>query len=268
VSAAPKRSLFLSHGAPDQLLRDDATTRFWRALGAELGRPRAFLVATAHWTTREVAVEVGGAPRTLHDFGGFASELHELRYPAPGESALAEEALRLLRAAGLGAIGVERGFDHGVWVPLSVLRPAADVPVIALSVQPQRDAAHHVAVGRALKPLLETGCVLLGSGGATHALGELAPRGGELVAWAAAFEGWLTATLEQGDLEAGLAWELHAPHARRNHPSVEHLLPLFVAWGAGGAGARGRMLHAASDFGVLSLSAFDFAIESEAERTD
>ncbi|MBK9384860.1 MAG: dioxygenase [Planctomycetes bacterium] len=254
----PARAFFLSHGAPELLLRENATTSFWSALGEVLGRPRAFLVASAHWTSAEVLVERGAAPRTIHDFGGFPAELYAQRYPAPGDPALADEIAQRLVDAGIAARTAERGFDHGVWIPLARLRAAADVPVIALSVQPRLDAAHHHAVGRALAPLLEQGCVLVGSGGATHALGELEAREAPRAPWAAEFQRWLRDVLGRGELASGLGWERFAPHARRNHPTVEHLLPLFVAWGGAGAGARGRLLHEAFEHGVLSLAAFAF----------
>lgn len=253
---------FLSHGAPDQVLRDDATTRAWRALCSGRAEPRAFLVATAHWTTAEIAVESGDTPATIHDFAGFPRELHQRRYGAPGDPALAAEVVRRLSEAGLAAREVRRGFDHGVWVPLSLLRPTADIPVIPISVQPGRDAAHHHAVGRALRPLVAEGCVVIGSGGATHALGELAPRGAGQPAWVAEFSAWLTRVLERGELASALAWEHLAPHAHRNHPSVEHLLPLFVAWGAAGEGARGSLVHEGWDLGVISLAAFAFSADA------
>ncbi len=132
-------SLFISHGAPDLVLAELPASSFLRELGARLPRPRAIVVATAHWTTAAVAVESGTRPRTIHDFSGFAPELYAQLYPAPGDPALANHIVELLRGAGLDAATADRGFDHGVWVPLALMFPAADIPVLAISVQPGRD---------------------------------------------------------------------------------------------------------------------------------
>lgn len=245
--------LFVSHGAPDLALQDDLpAARALDDLGRSIGTPRAIVVVTAHWTTATaVAVTTGVAPATIHDFAGFGPELERLRYPAPGDPVLAGRIVDLLTRAGVEAQGHDRGFDHGVWVPLWRMRPDARVPVVAVSVQPRRDGAHHVAVGRALAPLRDEGVVILGSGAATHRLDALMPGRQDPPPWVSAFDSWVVERVEAGD-DAGLARWHEAPEARRNHPTPEHLLPLLVAAGAGGG--PGRVWHRSTTWGVLAMT--------------
>lgn len=249
-------SLFISHGAPDLVLQDQPASRFLRELGRSLPRPRAIVVATAHWTTAAPAVEAGAHPETIHDFGGFAPELYAMRYPAPGDPALAERIAGLLQAAGIAAGTAKRGFDHGVWSPLAMIYPDAAIPVVALSVQPRLDGAHHLAVGAALAGLRAEGVLMIGSGAATHNLGEVGP-GAEAPDWVADYDDWLTARAEAGDAQALADWRQHGPQARRNHPTPEHWLPLLVAMGAGG-GTSGRVLHRSTTWGVLRMTMLAF----------
>lgn len=164
-------ALFVSHGAPLLAIRDVPASRFLRGLGAKLGRPRAILIASAHWCTAEPVVATTEAPSTVHDFGGFPEELYQLSYPAPGAPEIAREAARLLREAGLRAAeDPGRGLDHGAWIPLLLMYPEADVPVAQVSIQPDRDPTHHWRVGKALRPLRDVGVLIVGSGTFTHNL--------------------------------------------------------------------------------------------------
>lgn len=255
-------SLFVSHGAPTLALDDSPTGRFLDRLGGELPRPRAIVVASAHFTREEPTVSGGAAPATIHDFGGFPAALYDLRYPAPGDPALAQRIVAALVAAGIAAKSdPQRGFDHGVWVPLIRMFPQAGIPVVALSVSPDADAAAHFAVGRALAWLRDEGVLLIGSGGFVHNLGELewGAKGNAAVDWARAFADWLRERLLAGDAEAALDWRTRAPTALRSHPTPEHLLPLFVAFGAAGAGARATLLHQDWELGTLALDSYGFA---------
>jgi 4,5-DOPA dioxygenase extradiol len=219
-----------------------------------LPRPSAILVATAHWTTRDVQVSSGAVPATIHDFSGFPDELYAMRYPAPGSPALAQRTATLLATAGMTAHAVDRGFDHGVWVPLMLMYPDADIPVVALSVQPHRDGDHHVALGKALAPLRAEGVLIVGSGSATHNLRELDWSGTRPPPdWASAFDDWLVDVATRGDLTALADWTERAPHARRNHPTPEHFLPCLVAAGAGSG--PGQILHRSMAFGSLAMTA-------------
>lgn len=250
-------SLFISHGAPDLVLQDLPASRFLRELGRSLPRPHAVVVASAHWTTTGVEVEDGARPDTIHDFGGFAPELYAQRYAAPGDPALAGRIVEVLGTTGIPAQVTARGFDHGVWVPLALMYPAADIPVVPISVQPRRDGAHHLAVGAALAGLREEGVLVIGSGGATHNLGELVPDATAAPAWVAACDDWLVERAAAGDALALADWQRQGPQARRNHPTSEHWLPLLVAMGAGG-GAPGRALHRSTTWGVLRMTMLAF----------
>lgn len=250
-------SLFISHGAPDIVLQDIPASRFLRGLAASLPRPRAIVVASAHWTTAEVAIGSAARPDTIHDFGGFAPGLYAMRYPAPGDQALAGDLVARLGSAGISARAVERGLDHGVWVPLALMYPQAGIPVVALSVQPRRDGRHHLAVGAALAGLRGEGVLVIGSGAATHNLGEVVPGATEAPAWVAGFDTWLEERVIAGDAAALADWVARGPQAQRNHPTPEHWLPLLVAMGAGG-GAHGRLLHRSTTYGVLQMTMLAF----------
>ena len=250
--------LFVSHGPPTIVADEVPTREFLRGLGATVSRPRAILCVSAHWETDAPAVSTAAAPATIHDFYGFPKPLYGLRYPAPGAPALAEQAVKALAEAGIACDrDLSRGLDHGAWQPLMLMYPEADIAVAQLSVQ-RRDAAHHLAVGRALAPLAEDGVLVLGSGNATHNLAERGRRDAPPVAWARAFHDWLVATIEAGDEAALVDWLARAPEARRNHPTPDHYLPLVVAFGAAGPGARGCLLHDAFLYGSLSMAAFAF----------
>lgn len=255
-------TLFLSHGAPNVVLYDTPARRFFDGLAGTLPRPETILVVSAHYEAAVPSLTVASAPATIHDFSGFEPALYAMTYPAPGAPELAARAAALIKAA-LGvqpALDTRWGFDHGAWSPLSRVYPAADVPVVVLSVNREAGAAAHVALGRALTPLREAGVLVVGSGSVTHNLGRLAPpmTNTAAPAWVEAFRAWLRERLAAGD-EAALAdYRAQAPHARDNHPTEEHLLPFHVALGAAGEGWRARLLHESVTFGTLAMDAWRF----------
>lgn len=254
-------AIFVSHGAPTLAIeRDDPTHVFLKTLGETLAKPRGILCVSAHWEASAPTLGTVQRPDTIHDFYGFPQELYTIRYQAPGDPALAARAQELLAAAGHAArLDPQRGLDHGAWVPLTLAYPAADIPVFQLSVQSGLDAAHHVALGRALAPLRDEGVLILGSGGATHDLRRAAfhpPDDSSVPPDVRAFEEWLVANVETGETEDLIAWTSKAPHPRRNHPTPEHFLPLFVPLGAAGDGTKGRLLHRRFAYGALSMAAF------------
>jgi 4,5-DOPA dioxygenase extradiol len=253
-------ALFVSHGAPTLALERNETASFLKGLGARLGRPRAILCVSAHWNTAAPAVSAAERPETVHDFGGFPEELYRIRYPAPGAPELAARVLELLGAAGFRSeVSPERGLDHGAWVPLGLIYPEADVPVTQLSVQVDAGPAHHFRLGRALAPLRREGVLMLATGSATHNLGRLGV-GDAPPEWAARFDRWLHDRLIRGAVEELLDYRRVAPHAALAHPTEEHLLPLFVAAGAGasGDGLRAEALHRGWTMGSLSMAAYGF----------
>jgi len=257
-------AIFVSHGSPTLVLDDVPARDFLRGLGAELLRPRAIVAVSAHYEASGVRVNTSARPRTIHDFRGFPQALHDMRYPAPGDPELAAEVLATLRASGLEAAGDEDwGFDHGTWVPLALMYPQADIPVVAVSVDPEAGPEHHRRLGAALAPLRQDGVLVLGSGAFTHNLGELRRGGWAEVAapdWVERFVDWTAAAIAEGRQDDLIHYRERAPEAVRNHPTEEHLLPLFAAMGAGGGGdsGRGRRLHASTTFSVLAMDAYAF----------
>jgi len=265
-SDRPAASLFVSHGAPTLPLADVPARRFLEQLGTRLARPEAILVASAHWETERPAVTASAINSTVHDFFGFAPELYEMRYAAPGSVVLAKRVAALLGAAGFACdLDTERGLDHGAWVPLFMAWPEADIPVLQVSLQSRLGPAHHLRLGRALAPLGEAGVLVIGSGSLTHNLAALSGDDGNDRApdWVGAFADWVADALEEGRSEELLDYRRRAPFAARSHPSEEHLLPLFVALGAAGAGARAERLHASVTRGGLRMDAFAFGARDQ-----
>ena len=262
--ADPMPALFVSHGAPTLSLEPQPTRSFLMELGRAIPRPRAIVCVSAHWTTARPLVTLAAAPETIHDFYGFPEELFAVRYPAPGDPALAGRVRELLAQAGIPAAGEpDRGLDHGAWVPLGLMYPQADIPVVELSVQPEENAAHHAAMGRALAPLRREGVLVLGSGNATHNLRAVRWEAADSPppAPVAAFDAWLKAAVLAGRQAELLDYVRQAPFVPDNHPTPEHLLPLFVAAGLGG---RAKLLHDAFTLGVLSMAAFAWEDDSPA----
>tara|TARA_R110002049_G_scaffold86224_1_gene219329 strand:+ start:41578 stop:42513 length:936 start_codon:yes stop_codon:yes gene_type:complete len=234
--------LFISHGGgPLPLLGDPGHAELVAALqriATELPRPRAIIVASAHWEAAQPTVTTGAAPELFYDYYGFPPESYAIAYPAPGHPELAADVLAALEGAGLEAAGdAGRGFDHGLFVPLKILYPEADIPCIQLSLLASMDPGAHLRMGRALAALDGEGVLLIGSGSSFHNVqaffGQREPA---LYTRNRAFEDWLVDTLAEAPLddaerEARLLHWAQAPHARFCHPREEHLLPLLVCAG-------------------------------------
>lgn len=253
-------TLFVSHGSPMLAIQDGPAHNFLKGYGATLGKPAAILSVSAHWEAAQPTVSTAGRPATIHDFGGFPQALYDIDYPAPGAPDLAAKAAGLLRAAGLdAATDSGHGLDHGSWVPLSLMYPAADVPVFQLSVQTCYGPAHHLALGRALRPLRDDNVLILGSGSLTHNLRAFFTQdgSGETPGWVTAFAGWTETAIAEGRTDDLLAYREKAPHAVQNHPTEEHFLPLFAALGAGTDGT-GTRVHHSIDGGVLAMDMYRF----------
>ncbi|EFQ64509.1 DODA-type extradiol aromatic ring-opening family dioxygenase [Pseudomonas lactucae] len=251
-------SLFISHGSPMLALQPGDSGPALRRLAAELPRPRAIVVVSAHWESQELLVSASAAPETWHDFGGFPRELFAVQYPAPGDPQLAGEIVDLLHADGLNArTDGTRPFDHGTWVPLSLMYPAADIPVVQVSLPSRLGPALQTRVGHALASLREQGVLLVGSGSITHNLGELDWHAGpeSIQPWARDFRDWVVDKLAADDETALHDYRRRAPNAVRNHPSDEHLLPLYFARGAGGDFS---VAHQGFTLGALGMDIYRF----------
>ena len=263
-------SLFLSHGAPTLPLTDTPARAFLQHLGATLERPKAILVVSAHWETAAPMVNAVDRNDTIHDFGGFPRALYEMRYPAPGSPSVAARVADLLRAAGLDCgIDRRRGLDHGAWVPLMLMYPQADIPVLQLSVQPHLGPEHHLRLGRALAPLRQEGVLIIGSGSFTHDLSEFRGHGPNDPApqWVNSFADWFHAALMEHRFDDLLGYRKQAPFATKNHPTEEHLLPLYAALGAAGENARPERLHASATYSVLRMDVYAFQAAGDSIAT-
>lgn len=252
-------SLFLSHGAPNLIFQDVPARDFLRDYAASRPRPRAIVVATAHWDTARPAAGAGLQPRTIYDFGRFDDRLFQMHYAAAGDPALAARILDLLTTAGLpGQADPARGYDHGVWVPLSLMYPDADIPVVPLAVQSHMGPAHHAALGQALAGLGAEDILVIGSGSFTHDLHRFfgQPIGAPEPEDVTSFADWMDDRLTKGATAELLAYRSQAPFAVENHPTEEHLLPLYVAMGASGGTAR--RVHSSATYGILRMDAYEF----------
>ena len=250
-------ALFVSHGSPMIVLGDSPARAFLEAYAAGAPGPQAIVVASAHYEATGPSLSTSAAPATIHDFGGFPPALYEMVYPVAGAPELARRAASLLGGAGFAPrLDPARGVDHGVWTPLKLMYPGADIPVVSLSVDPAQSPDWHWRVGRALAPLRAEGVLILGSGSATHNLGAyFQPRADPTPDWVQRFETWLFEAIGDGRTSDLLDYRRLAPDAVANHPTEEHILPLFVALGAAdGAGVR---LHQSYDR-VLAMDAYSF----------
>ncbi|MDD3798761.1 MAG: class III extradiol ring-cleavage dioxygenase [Novosphingobium sp.] len=257
-------ALYIPHGGGPCFFMPDphglwtAMEAYLRSIPASLPeRPRAILVVSAHWETHGFAFTGAEKPGPIYDYYGFPPHTYELTYPAPGAPWLAGQAAGLLRGAGLEAhVDPEHGLDHGVFVPLKVAFPDADIPVVEMSLDASLDPALHLAAGRALAPLRDEGVLIVGSGMSFHNMAAM--RDPSLARYSTDFDAWLRQAAQAGADEraAMLArWEA-APNGRLSHPREEHLIPLMVA--AGASGQPGTVDYAENMMGS-SLSGYRFA---------
>lgn len=256
-------ALFISHGSPMLAIEDSPARRFLIELGKSLPRPRAIIVASAHWESLGgPAVSMAVRPETIHDFGGFPAELFAIEYPAPGAPDVAEGAAGLLEQSGFAVKrSPARGLDHGAWVPLRLMYPDADIPVAQVSVLRGATPVEHEKMGQALSVLRDEGVLIIGSGSFTHNLYEFRGQGidAPVQAWVSDFGTWMNTALRENRRDALLDYRRQAPSAARNHPTEEHLLPLFVAMGAAGNEAQAERLHASVEYGVLAMDVYAFS---------
>ena len=242
---------FINHGGGPCFFLDPGPMRDgWSELEAYLRdftatldeRPRAILVVSGHWEEARPTVNAGAAPPLLFDYSGFPAHTYRLTWPAPGDPDLALRVRELLGAAGIESDAeTARGWDHGVFVPLKVMFPRADIPTVQLSLQRGLDPATHLAMGRALRPLREEGVLIVGSGQTYHNMRVFMGGSGRTDPAAEAFDAWLSAAMTDGATRdrSLIAWE-QAPGARDAQPHEDHLLPLMMAAGAA-SGEPGRI---------------------------
>ncbi len=254
-------SVFISHGSPMHALEAGAAGEAWAALGRRQPRPKALLVASAHWDTNLPMLTGNAKPETIHDFYNFPEPLYRLRYASPGAPELARHAQALLKDAGFtAAIDGCRGLDHGTWAPLLYAYPEADVPVVQVSLQTPLGPRHHVNLGRALAPLADEQILIVGSGQMTHNLREVRwarqTSSENPAPYVEEFREWVRARIEARELDLLAEYRERTPSGARAHPSDEHFLPLFVALGAAGERYRAERVFDAIEAGVLAMDAY------------
>ena len=269
MDTSPFSPIFVSHGSPMTALEPREAGAFMQRLGpaieAAFGRPRAILAVSAHTLTRAPVVLAAARHEAVYDFGGFPDALYRLRYDAPGAPALADAVQDRLQAAGIEVHRVEQGgLDHGIWTPLRYMWPQADLPVLPLAFVPSWSPRQLFDFGAALAPLAEQGVLIMGSGSITHNLrrvfagGRTGDAGAPEVAESAAFRSWFVQRSAQRDWDALFDYRRAAPHAADMHPTDEHLLPWYVAAGAGGRSAAPLRLHDSLTYGCLGMDAYAF----------
>ncbi|MDR3498226.1 MAG: 4,5-DOPA dioxygenase extradiol [Parvibaculum sp.] len=226
-------TIFFGHGNPMNAVTRNNYTEAWRLIGSQAPRPKAILSISAHWYVPETGVTVSTAPRTIHDFGGFPPELYKVQYPAPGDPALARRVQQLLAPVDV-TLDTSWGFDHGTWSVLRHVYPAADIPVVQLSINETEPASFHFEIGKKLAPLREEGVLIAGSGNLVHNLHAYAwgrhPR--DPYDWAVRFENAAKDFMRTGDYKPLINYDLLGKDAALSIPTPDHYLPLLYVLAA------------------------------------
>lgn len=241
---------FVGHGSPMMAI-DPAKGVDLHRWAQAMPRPKAILVVSAHWERAPATIGATEAIPLVYDFYGFPAEMYRIQYPAPGAPALADRVEALLAVAGGSRRDPSRGLDHGAWVPLLRMYPAADVPVLPLSL-PTQDGPRLLALGRALAPLRDEGVLLLGSGNIVHNLRRLGHDSAATPAWASDFDAWIADVLARKDLDALADFRRRAPALSTAHPTLEHFTP--VVWMAGATDGGGAVSFPVSGFEAATIS--------------
>ena len=260
-------TLFVPHGAPTFALRPGMAGAALVTLAQTLERPKAIIVVSPHWETHEPTVGSATDLDTIHDFAGFPGELYTLTYPAHSNAVLARQVADCLQAAGYTPrIDPHRGLDHGAWVPLRMMYPAADIPVIPLSIKAHGGAAYHYALGQALQPLTNDGFLIIGTGSITHNLRDYmicVHNHLPTPDYVTRFANWIDAQLQTRNIDGLLDYRKIAPDASRAHPTDDHFMPFFVALGAAGTDMTAKRFYAGVDDLVIAMDGYRF---DQAER--
>jgi 4,5-DOPA dioxygenase extradiol len=226
-------ALYIGHGAPP-LLDDPLWSSQLAGLAADLPRPKAILIVSAHWESAPVMLSADGAP-LVYDFGGFAEKYYRMTYATPPATSLAQRIAAMMPDTEPVHQHPSRGLDHGAWVPLKIMYPDSDIPVLQMSL-PTSDPARLLALGERLRPLRDEGVLIIGSGFTTHGLPFLTDPspGARPPGWSTEFDAWAAECFAAGDLDSLIDFRAKAPGMPYAHPTIEHFAPLFVTLGAAG----------------------------------
>lgn len=251
--------LFLGHGNPMNALRANAWTQGWMAIGQQLPRPRAILSVSAHWYLPATALTAMAMPPTIHDFGGFPRELYEVQYPAPGDPMLVERVRTLLGLTNVRT-DIEWGLDHGTWSVLRHIFPAADVPVVQLSIDATQPPAFHYELGSRLQPLRDEGILLMGSGDVVHNLHTYTwgRQPAVVFDWALRFEATVRELVLQGNHQVLVDYTSLGRDAELSVPTPDHYLPLLYVLGASVSGEPVAVPVEGMDGGSISMLSVQF----------
>ena len=259
---ALRNVLFVPHGAPTFALNPGAAGAAMRQVAQQLPAPRAIVVVSPHWETALPTVGLATHPETIHDFYGFPAPLYDLNYPATGCPEAAREVVAALQAHGFEVqTDPQRGLDHGAWIPLRQMFPDADVPIVPLSMQTHAGPEHAFRVGQALSGLAEKNIWVIASGNITHNLRDwhvAASTHGQTPAYVHQFADWVAEKLSAHDVSALLNYRQLSAEGRQAHPSEDHLLPLYVALGAAGAGATPQTFYRGVSDYVIAMDGYAF----------
>ncbi|MGZ6066582.1 MAG: 4,5-DOPA-extradiol-dioxygenase [Polyangiales bacterium] len=259
---------FLGHGSPMNALETNRYTSAWRAFGASVPRPRAILVVSAHWYVGVTAVTAMPRPRTIHDFFGFPQQLFEIEYPAPGDTAFAQEVAEIAKPTRVGLDHDSWGLDHGTWSVLVHAFPKADVPVVQLAIDARKDFDFHFELGARLAPLRERGVLILGSGNVVHNLRAIDWSKKEVgFDWAHRFDEAARATMTERPSEAA-ALRDHADY-RHAAPTPDHFIPLLHLAGLASASKQtAQVLIDGYAFGSLSMTSYTLEAKCPTDEGD
>jgi 4,5-DOPA dioxygenase extradiol len=248
-------TVFFGHGSPMNTLEDHPWTRLWATIGRQMPKPRAIVSVSAHWLTRGSAVTAMKKPQTIHDFGGFPKALFEVQYPAPGDPQLAEQICEMLAPEIEVRPVQEWGLDHGTWSVLVHAFPAADVPVVQLSIDGTRAARWHFELGRRLAALREQGVLLMGSGNIVHNLQRIVwSEQAAPLAWAERFDGTIREAITRDDPDTVIDWHRLGEDAQLAVPHPDHFLPLLYVLGARSPGETATLHTPTVVMGSLTMT--------------
>jgi len=259
TDTAKMPTLFIGHGSPMNAIEDNRYGQRWAELGKELGKPKAILMVSAHWLSAGTWVTHMKNPKTIHDFGGFPQALFDVQYPAPGNQELAEEIQKLSKKVKIQADDKSWGFDHGTWSVLNKMYPAADVPVVQLSIDMSEPASFHMELAESLKSLREQGVIIMGSGNIVHNLRRIDwHKQGQGSDWAIEFDEWSKEKLLNRDFKA-LAEDYNKTQAGLlSVPTPDHYLPLMYVIGASDKEDEIKFEVEGCDMGSLSMRSVSF----------
>jgi len=253
--------LFISHGAPDIVLRTEHPTyTFLTEFGQKQPRPDAIVIFSGHWLSPHPMVSDATSYRPLYDFGGFDPKLYSLRYTPQGNLELAQMVAGLLRRYDARTeIVTNTTIDHGIWIPLLLMYPDANIPVVEVAMESGKPARYYYELGKTLAELKTHNVLVIGSGAMTHDLSGLSLLNHDALPppRVTVFAEWMKDKLETGGKEAVMQYQQLAPYAWENHPTDDHIIPLFFAMGAGGDSAR--RIHTATTYKTVMMDAYAFS---------